>query len=72
MLASSIVDTRIALKIVFGVAMPSILKALLDKVPVLGKPGLTLHCPWWKFAMYLLLYLCFSLLKASLQKLELR
>lgn len=28
-------------------AVPSILKALLIKAPVLGQLGLSLHCPWW-------------------------
>lgn len=28
-----------------AVVMPSILKALFDRVPVLGQSELTLHCP---------------------------
>ena len=48
--------------------MPSILRALLEKVPMLEQPGLTLHSPGWKFSISKLyifcLYLYFSLLKA--------
>lgn len=48
-----------------------ILKALFDKVPVLGQSGLILHYSWSILAAHPFLYLCFLLLEASLQRLDL-
>jgi hypothetical protein len=57
-----------ALISISGVAVPIILKVLFDKVLVLGRPGLTLRYPWWKFAMHLLLILLFLPDKGLSQK----
>ena len=53
-----------------SLVIPSIM-VLLDQVLVLGRPGPALRWWWWTSVVHPLLPLCFSLSKASLQKLGL-